>query len=72
MTVHDCLKAYKSLGKRVFGSPRPPLGIAWHKFDATLLEEVIRDVVSQHSEHAIPPAKAGDILYPSPEAFCKT
>lgn len=71
MTVRDCLEAYKEMGRRVFGNPRPPdFGIAWHKFDSDRLEEVIRDVASRHGEKVDPPAR--DVQYPSPEAFCKT
>lgn len=71
MSVRDCLKAYKDMGSRVFGSPRPPdFGLMWHKFNAGHLERVIRDIVSQHGERVDP--SSGDVLYPSPEALCKT
>lgn len=70
MTVRDCIKAYKHMGRRVFGNPRAPdFRLLWHKFDADRLEKVIRDVVSLHGEIE---TKEGDIKYPSDESLCKT
>jgi hypothetical protein len=52
MTVDDCLAEYKTLGEKIFGHPRPFAkgAIIWHKFNYRVLEEVIKDVTSRHSE----------------------
>lgn len=69
MTVDDCIEEYKGLGERVFGHPRPMAkgAILWHKFDARVLEQVIREVTSRHSE-----ARDFEATFPSDEDLCRT
>ena len=51
MTVDDCIKEYKTLGKKIFGQPRRMAkgGFPWHRFSATVLKDVIRDVTSSYN-----------------------
>lgn len=51
MTVDDCIEEYKTLGKKIFGHPRRMAkgGFPWHRFNARVLEDVIRDVTSRHN-----------------------
>ena len=51
MTVDDCIEEYKSLGNKIFGHPRRMArgGFPWHRFNARVFEEVIRDVDSRHN-----------------------
>ncbi len=52
MSVDDCINEYETLGEKVFGHPRPFAkgALLWHKFDAKVLEEVIKDVTARHAE----------------------
>lgn len=69
MTVDDCIVEYKVLGERIFGHPRPMAigGIFWNKFNAQVLEQVIKDVTSRHKE-----ARDVKALFPSDEDLCRT
>ena len=51
MTVDDCIEEYKSLGNKVFGHPRRMArgGFPWYRFNANILEKVIRDVTERHN-----------------------
>ena len=51
MTVDDCIEEYKVLGKKIFGHPRRMAigGFPWHRFSASVLEDVIREVTSRHN-----------------------
>lgn len=51
MTVDDCIEEYKALGKKIFGHPRRMArgGFPWHRFSASVLEEVIRDVTTRYN-----------------------
>lgn len=51
MTVDDCIEEYKTLGKKIFGHPRRMAkgGFPWHRFNARVLEDVIRAVTSRHN-----------------------
>lgn len=52
MTVDDCIAEYKTFGQKVFGRRRYMQlgGVPWHKFNATNLEEAIKEVTARHSE----------------------
>lgn len=51
MTVDDCIEEYKALGEKIFGHPRRMAkgGFPWHRFNARVLEDVIRAVISRHN-----------------------
>lgn len=74
MSVYDCIREYENMGKKVFGNPRPPgigpIPTPWHKFDATNLEKVIREVTIRHAERV--EEADGNAMYPSHDDLCKT
>ena len=49
--MDDCIAEYKTLGKKIFGHPRRMAkgGFPWHRFNAKVLEDVIRAVTSTHN-----------------------
>ncbi|KAL8907085.1 MAG: hypothetical protein Q9207_001626 [Kuettlingeria erythrocarpa] len=70
MSVDDCISEYKTLGQKIFGSPRPLAfgAVMWHKFDARVLEEVIHSVTARHSERS----EVDELDFPSDEDLCRT
>ena len=54
MTVDDCIKAYKTLGQRVFGHPRPlaKSAVLWHKYIHQALRSVIEKVTREYGERS--------------------
>lgn len=70
MTVDDCINEYKTLGQKIFGHPRPLAfgAILWHKFDHRVLERVLQDAITRHSEAS----EEYELQFPSDEDLCRT
>jgi len=75
MSVPECIKEYKALGERVFGSPyfftTLRFGVVKQpKFNATNLKEVFEDVTARRSERAN--ASHERMRFPFKRGVCKT
>lgn len=70
MTVDDCIREYKTLGQKIFGHPRPLAfgAILWHKFDYRVLERVLQDAITRHSDGS----EEYEAEFPSDEDLCRT
>lgn len=76
MTVTDCLEEYRTLGDRVFGSPRHvhrlkpiPDAVKWDKFSAETLKEVFKDFTYRRAEERDP--FSGPVTFPTRPGVCK-
>ena len=76
MTVPDCIYEYKTLGQEVFGKPRTfaaiNIGVSnRHKYSATNLEKVFKEVTKRRNERTDGEV-FGKITFPSRRGLCTT
>jgi hypothetical protein len=75
MNVEDCLLEYKTLGERIFGSPRMvsvrgPIPWLREKFSDKKLETVVKEFIERRA--IVEPGEMAEHMFRSDEKRCRT